>query len=68
MPIDAKQSALSAYNAAAAGLYNHPVNTFWQWAGQQTVSRLELKAGAKILDVCCRSGASALGLATKIGI
>ena len=57
-PVDAKQRTMSTYNAAA-DFYDHPVNTFWEWYGQQTVSRLRLEAGAKILDVCCGSGASA---------
>ena len=38
-PVDAKQRAMSTYNAAA-DFYDHPVNTFWEWYGQQTVSRL----------------------------
>ena len=62
-PVDAKQRAMSTYNAAA-DFYDHPVNTFWEWYGQQTVSRLRLEAGAENLDVCCGSGASAI-LAAK---
>ena len=65
--IEAKLSAWSAYNAAAIDFYNHPVNTFWERAGQQTISRLKLKAGARILDVCCGSGASALPAAKAVG-
>ena len=65
-PVDAKQRAKSAYNAAA-DFYDHPVNTFWEWYGQQTVSRLRLEAGAKILDVCCGSGASAIPAAKAVG-
>ena len=65
-PVDAKQRAMSTYNAAA-DFYDHPVNTFWEWYGQQTVSRLGLKAGAKILDVCCGSGASAIPAAKAVG-
>jgi len=65
-PVDAKQRAMSTYNAAA-DFYDHPVNTFWEWYGQQTVSRLRLEAGAKILDVCCGSGASAIPAAQAVG-
>ena len=65
-PVDAKQRAMSTYNAAA-DFYDHPVNTFWEWYGQQTVSRLRLEAGAKILDVCCGSGASAIPAAKAVG-
>ena len=32
-PVDAKQRAMSTYNAAA-DFYDHPVNTFWEWYGQ----------------------------------
>src|SRR4029078_7984279 len=42
-------------------------NTFWEWYGQETVSRLRLEAGAKILDVCCGSGASAIPAAKAVG-
>ena len=65
-PVDAKQRAMSTYNAAA-DFYDHPVNTFWEWYGQQTVSRLRLEAGEKILDVCCGSGASAIPAAQAVG-
>jgi len=65
-PVDAKQRATNTYNAAA-DFYDHPVNTFWEWYGQQTVSRLGLEAGAKILDVCCGSGASAIPAAKAVG-
>src|SRR5215470_1850467 len=65
-PVDAKQRAKSTYNAAA-DFYDHPVNTFWESYGQQTVSRLRLEAGAKILDVCCGSGASAIPAAKAVG-
>jgi hypothetical protein len=34
---------MSTYNAAA-DFYDHPVNTFRERYGQQTVSRLQLKA------------------------
>src|SRR4029078_722078 len=65
-PVDAKQRAMSTYNAAA-DFYDHPVNTFWESYGQQTVSRLRLESGARILDVCCGSGASAIPAAQAVG-
>jgi ubiquinone/menaquinone biosynthesis C-methylase UbiE len=65
-PVDAKQKATSAYNAAA-DFYDHPVNTFWSWYGRHTVSRIGLEAGMKILDVCCGSGASAIPAAEAVG-
>src|SRR5262249_55529720 len=65
-PTDAKMRAMSTYNAAA-DFYDHPVNTFWEVSGQLTVSRLQLEAGARILDVCCGSGASAIPAAKAVG-
>lgn len=65
-PVDAKQRAMFAYNAAA-DFYDHPVNTFWERYGEQTVSRLGSMAGGRILDVCCGSGASAIPAATAVG-
>ena len=65
-PVDARQRAMSAYNAAS-DFYDHPVNTFWEEYGRRTVSRLGPKAGATILDVCCGSGASAIPAAEAVG-
>ena len=65
-PVDAKQRAMSTYNAAA-DFYNHPVNTFWARYGQQTVCRLQPQPGARILDICCGSGASAIPAAKAVG-
>lgn len=65
-PVEAKRSAKAAYNAAS-DFYNHPVNTFWDRYGQQTVSRLQLEAGARVLDVCCGAGASAIPAARAAG-
>jgi 2-polyprenyl-3-methyl-5-hydroxy-6-metoxy-1,4-benzoquinol methylase len=57
---------MSTYNAAA-DFYDHPVNGFWEWYGQQTVARVRPEAGARILDVCCGSGASAIPAAKAVG-
>jgi SAM-dependent methyltransferase len=65
-PVDAKQRATSTYNPAA-DFCNHLVNTFWERYGQRTVSRLQPKAGARILDVCCGRGASAIPAAKAVG-
>jgi 2-polyprenyl-3-methyl-5-hydroxy-6-metoxy-1,4-benzoquinol methylase len=65
-PVEAKRSAKAAYNATS-DFYGHPVNTFWERYGQQTVSRLQLGAGARVLDVCCGAGASAIPAARVVG-
>jgi ubiquinone/menaquinone biosynthesis C-methylase UbiE len=65
-PDDAKQRAASTYNAAS-DFYDHPVNSFWEQYGQRTVSRLGLRPGSRILDVCSGSGASAIPAAEAVG-
>ena len=63
---DAKKKAAATYNAAA-DFFDHPSNTFWERYGRNTVSRLQLAPGARVLDVCCGSGASALPAAEIVG-
>jgi ubiquinone/menaquinone biosynthesis C-methylase UbiE len=62
----AKARAAATYNAAA-DLFDHPANTFWDRFGQATVDRLNLRPGQTVLDVCCGSGASALPAAEAVG-
>jgi ubiquinone/menaquinone biosynthesis C-methylase UbiE len=54
------------YNSAA-DFYDDPANSFWERFGRQTVERLNLKPGSRVLDVCCGSGASALPTAEIVG-
>jgi ubiquinone/menaquinone biosynthesis C-methylase UbiE len=63
---DAKKKAVATYNAAA-DFFDHPTNTFWERYGRNTIERLQLSRGARVLDVCCGSGASALPAAEAVG-
>lgn len=58
--------AAATYDAAA-DLFDHPANVFWDRFGRSTINRLDLKPGALVLDVCCGSGASALPAAEAVG-
>src|SRR5262249_40358834 len=63
---EAQPKAASTYNAAADA-YDAPANPFWDRFGRRTVERLQLESGARVLDVCCGSGASALAAAEIVG-
>jgi ubiquinone/menaquinone biosynthesis C-methylase UbiE len=62
----AKLKAEKAYNAAADYFDAEPL-AFWARYGQRTVERLGLRRGARVLDVCCGTGASALPAAQAVG-
>jgi ubiquinone/menaquinone biosynthesis C-methylase UbiE len=66
MELDPRAKAAATYNSAADS-YDHPVNTFWDRFGRRTIERLRLPPGARVLDVCCGSGASALPAAEAVG-
>lgn len=63
---DSKLKAQKTYNAAA-DTFDDPANAFWGRYGQKTVDLLQLKAGDRILDLGCGTGASAIPAAKKVG-
>src|SRR5215471_2218986 len=63
---DARARAAATYNAAADS-YDNSANSFWGRFGRATIERLSPAQGARILDVCCGSGASALPAAEMVG-
>ncbi len=63
---EAKKKAAATYNAAA-DYFDHPANSFWERFGRRTVERLQLPEGARVLDACCGSGASAIPAAEIVG-
>jgi ubiquinone/menaquinone biosynthesis C-methylase UbiE len=52
---------------AAADRFDAPPMSFWNYFGTQTVDRVKLAVGDRVLDVCCGSGASALPAAAIVG-
>jgi len=64
---DAPRSMAAATYNAAADSYDDPANSFWERFGRETVDRLGLRPGARVLDVCCGSGASAIPAARQVG-
>jgi ubiquinone/menaquinone biosynthesis C-methylase UbiE len=63
---EAKAKAAMTYNTAA-DYFDHPVSSFWHCFGRQTVERIGLKPGDRVLDVCSGSGGSALPAAELVG-
>ena len=60
-----KATAAATYNAAA-DFYDDPANA-WDRFGRATVTRLGPRTGARVLDVCCGSGAAAIPAAEMVG-
>jgi ubiquinone/menaquinone biosynthesis C-methylase UbiE len=63
---EARRKAKLTYDAAA-DTFDHPANAYWDRYGRATVERLRLPPDARVLDVCCGSGASALPAAEAVG-
>ena len=62
----AKLKAEKTYNAASDNFDAEPL-AFWDRYGRRTIERLGLQPGARVLDVCCGAGASALPAAQAVG-
>jgi ubiquinone/menaquinone biosynthesis C-methylase UbiE len=52
---------------AASDYFDAPALSFWNRFGQQTIDRLALRVGDRVLDVCCGTGASAIPAAVAVG-
>jgi SAM-dependent methyltransferase len=63
MPVD-KPRIVGTYSAAADYFDELP---FWSYFGRRTIDRLALAPGARVLDLCCGTGASALPAAERVG-
>ena len=60
------QRARSTYSAAADH-YDLPALSFWERFGEQTVVRVPVTRGHRVVDLCCGSGSSALASARATG-
>jgi len=63
---DIKAMSTATY-ASAADHFDDPALSFWDRFGRQTVARVGLHAGDRVLDACCGTGASALPAAQVVG-
>ena len=66
-PSETRAKVTSTYTAAA-DCFDASTNTFWHRFGRSTVENLNLKPGARVLDVCCGTGASAIPAAETVGV
>ena len=66
MPDNAQDRAAFTYNAAA-DFFDAAALSFWDYFGRRTIELASLSKGARVLDVCCGSGASALPAAEAVG-
>jgi ubiquinone/menaquinone biosynthesis C-methylase UbiE len=65
-PEETKERAAFTFNAAA-DTFDDSALRFWDHFGRKTVDHLSLQTGARVLDVCCGSGASAIPAAEEVG-
>ena len=64
--LDMKAVSAATY-AATADHFDDPALSFWDRFGGQTVARIALRPGDRVLDACCGTGASALPAAHAVG-
>ncbi|MEM9449909.1 MAG: class I SAM-dependent methyltransferase [Cyanobacteria bacterium P01_E01_bin.6] len=67
MSREESMARIEAVFNAASDRFDAPALSFWKRFGQQTVDRLSLGSGDRVLDVCCGTGASALPAAVSVG-
>jgi ubiquinone/menaquinone biosynthesis C-methylase UbiE len=65
-PPDAQARAAATYDAAADH-FDHEANSFWDRFGRRTLQHAGVGPGARVLDACCGSGASAIPAAQAVG-
>jgi len=65
-PEDAKRSAAFTFNAAA-DVFDSSALGFRDDFGRKTVEKLGIGEGARVLDVCCGTGSSAIPAAELVG-
>src|SRR5437899_9751350 len=63
---DIKAVSAATY-AATADHFDDSALSFWDRFGRQTVARIGLRPGDRVLDACCGTGASALPAAHAVG-
>jgi SAM-dependent methyltransferase len=63
---DIKAVSAATY-AATADHFDDAALSFWDRFGRQTVARIGLRPGDRVLDACCGTGASALPAAHAVG-
>jgi len=64
--IDIKAVSAATY-AATADHFDDAALSFWDRFGRETVGRIGLRPGDRVLDACCGTGASALPAAHLVG-
>src|SRR4051795_5281476 len=63
---DIKAVSAATY-ASTADHFDDPALSFWDRVGRQTVARIGLRPGDRVLDACCGTGSSALPGAQVVG-
>jgi ubiquinone/menaquinone biosynthesis C-methylase UbiE len=63
---NAKQAAHLTFNGAA-DVFDHSALSFRDYFGRKAVEKLNIGEGARVLDVCCGAGSSAIPAAELVG-